>query len=179
MRLYLDSRKMKSRITPKPIDPTKALESVMDDDAGGTVLFVGTIRNQTDGKKVKGLEYEVYRKMAKREIAKLEEEVKKRWRIKSIRMVHREGKLKVGEVSVVVAVSAEHRGEAFDAARYAIDRIKESFPIWKREKFSGGRKVWAKGIPIRSNPVSTEPERESKASPQEIGHPHKRSLVEA
>ena len=151
----------------------------MDEEAGGTVLFVGTIRNQTEGKKVKGLEYEVYRKMAKREIAKLEEDVRKRWPIKSIRMVHREGKLKVGEVSVVVAVSAEHRGEAFDAARYAIDRIKESFPIWKREKFSGGRKVWAKGVPIQSAPASTEPGGESTANPQEIERQHRRSLVEA
>ena len=169
---------MKSRVTRKPIDPAKALESVMDDDVGGTVLFVGTIRNQTDGKKVKGLEYEVYRKMAKREIAKLEEEIRKRWPIKSIRMVHREGKLRVGEVSVVVAVSAEHKGEAFDAARYAIDRIKESFPIWKREKFSGGRKIWAKGIPIRSIPASSQRMSESNASRQEIEPRHRRSLAE-
>ena len=170
---------MKSRISRKPICPAKALKSVRDEEAGGTVLFIGTIRNQTYGKTVKGLEYEVYRKMAKREIAKLEEEIRKRWPIKSIRMVHRQGKLKVGEVSVVVAVSAEHRGEAFDAARYAIDRIKESFPIWKREKFRGGRKVWAKGIPIQSTPVSTGPEGESTANPREIEPQHRRSLVEA
>ena len=170
---------LKSRISRKPINPAKALKSVMDEEAGGTVLFIGTIRNQTDGKKVKGLEYEVYCKMAKREIANLEVEIRKRWPIKSIRMVHREGKLKVGEVSVVVAVSAEHRGEAFDAARYAIDRIKESFPIWKREKFSGGRKVWAKGIPIRSIPAPSPPVSESNASRQEIERQHRRSLVEA
>ena len=170
---------MKSRITRKPIDPAKALESVMSDDAGGTVIFVGTIRNQTNGEEVRGLEYEVYRKMAKREIAKLEEEIRKRWPIKSIRMVHREGKLKVGEVSVVVAVSAEHRGEAFDAARYAIDRIKESFPIWKRENLRGGRKVWAKGVPIQSTPAPSQPVSESEASPREIEPQHKRSLVEA
>ena len=170
---------MKSRITRNPIDATKVLESVMDEEAGGTVLFIGTIRNRTDGRKVKGLEYEVYRKMAKREIGKLEEEIRKRWPIKSIRMAHREGKLKVGEVSVAVAVSAEHRGEAFDAARYAIDRIKESFPIWKRENFSGRRKVWAKGVPIQSTPVSTEPVGESIVNLQEIEHPHKRSPVEA
>ena len=106
---------MKSRISRKSIDPAKALESVMDEDAGGIVLFVGTIRNQTNGKKVKGLEYEVYRRMAERQIAKLEKEIRKRWPIKSIRLVHREGKLKVGEVSVVVAVSAVHREEAFEA----------------------------------------------------------------
>ena len=167
---------LKSGISRKPINPAKVLKSVNDEEAGGTVLFIGTIRNQTDGKKVKGLDYEVYRKMAKREIAKLEEEIRKRWPIKSIRMIHREGKLKVGEVSVVVAVSAEHRGEAFDAARYAIDMIKESFPIWKREKFSGGRKVWAKGIRIQSFPP---PIRESNASPKGIETQRRRSLVEA
>ena len=170
---------LKSRISQKPINPAEVFESVTDEEAGGTVLFIGTIRNQTDGKKVKGLEYEVYRKMAKREIAKLEEEIRKRWPIKSIRMVHREGKLKVGEVSVVIAVSAEHRGEAFDAARYAIDRIKESFPIWKREKFSGGRKVWAKGIPIQSIPTPSQPVSESNANPREIERQHRRNLVEA
>ena len=135
---------MKSRISRKSIDPAKALESVMDEDAGGIVLFVGTIRNQTNGKEVKGLEYEVYRLMAKRQIAKLEKEIRKRWPIKSIRLVHREGKLKVGEVSVIVAVSAAHRDEAFEAAKYAIDRIKDSFPIWKREKFRGSHYGWVK-----------------------------------
>ncbi len=170
---------MKSRITRKPIDPAQALESVMDDDAGGTVLFVGTIRNQTNGKRVKGLEYEVYRRMAERRIAKLEEEIRRRWPVKSIRLVHREGKLKVGEVSVVVAVSAVHRGEAFEAARYAIDRIKESFPIWKREKFRRGRHAWVEGTPIQSYPASDPEISESHTSPREIVPRHKRSLVEA
>ena len=147
---------MKSRISRKRIDPSKALESVMDEDAGGIVLFVGTIRNQTKGKEVKGLDYEVYRPMAERQIAKLEEEIRKRWPVRSIRLIHREGRVKVGEVSVVVAVSAVHREEAFEAARYAIDRIKESFPIWKREKFRGGRYAWVKGTPIQSYPVQTE-----------------------
>ena len=79
---------MKSRVSRKPIDPTKALESVMDEDAGGIVLFVGTIRNQTKGKEVKGLEYEVYRPMAELQIARLEEEIRKRWPVKSIRLIH-------------------------------------------------------------------------------------------
>jgi molybdopterin synthase catalytic subunit len=170
---------LKSRITRKPIDPAKALESVMDEYAGGTVLFVGTIRNRTDGKEVKGLEYEVYHRMAERQIAKLEEEIRKRWPVKSIRLVHREGELKIGEVSVVVAVSAVHRGEAFDAARYAIDRIKESFPIWKREKFRGGRYSWAKGTPIQSYPASAPTISEPHTSPRGIVRRRKRSLVEA
>ena len=170
---------MKSRISRKSIDPAKALESVMDENAGGIVLFVGTIRNQTNGKKVKGLEYEVYRGMAERQTAKLEKEVRKRWPIKSIRLVHREGKLKVGEVSVVVAVSAVHREEAFEAARYAIDRVKESFPIWKRERLRRGRYAWVKGTPIRSYPASDPATSELQTNPQGIVRPRTRSLVEA
>jgi len=170
---------LKSRISRKPIDPTKALESVMDEDAGGIVLFVGTIRNQTKGKEVKGLEYEVYRPMAELQIARLEEEIRKRWPVKSIRLIHREGRLKVGEVSVVVAVSAMHREEAFEAARYAIDRIKESFPIWKREKFKGGRYAWVKGTPIQSYPASDRAISDSQTNSRETVRPRTRSLVEA
>src|SRR5712692_8105243 len=151
----------------------------MDEDAGGIVLFVGTIRNQTNGKRVKGLEYEVYRRMAERQIVKLEGEVRKRWPVKSIRLVHREGKLKVGEVSVVVAVSGVHREEAFEAARYAVDRVKESFPIWKREKLERGRYAWVKGTPIQSYPASDRSISESETSPREIVRPRTRSLVEA
>ena len=169
---------MKSRIKRKPIDPAKVLESVMDEDAGGIVLFVGTIRNRTKGREVKGLEYEVYRRMAERQIVKLEGEIMKRWPVKSIRLVHREGKLKVGEVSVVVAVSAVHREEAFEAARYAIDRIKESFPIWKREKFRRGRYAWVEGTPIQTYPASV-PASEQHTSPREIVRQRTRSLVEA
>ena len=170
---------MKSRISRKRIDPSKALESVMDEDAGGIVLFVGTIRNQTRGKEVKGLEYEVYRPMAERQIARLEEEIRRRWPVKSIRLIHREGRLKVGEVSVVVAVSAMHREEAFEAARYAIDRIKESFPIWKREKFRGGRYAWVKGTPIQSYPASDRAISDSQTNSRETVRPRTRSLVEA
>ncbi len=170
---------MKSRISQKPIDPAKALASVMNDDAGGTVLFIGTIRNQTDGKRVKGLEYQVYRRMAQREIAELEKEIRKRWPVKSITLVHREGKLKVGDVSVVVAISAPHRGEAFDAARYAIDRIKDSFPIWKREKFKGGRYAWVKGTPIKNNHTSVPEEEEPETKVPGIVRLRTRSLVEA
>jgi molybdopterin synthase catalytic subunit len=170
---------LKSRISQKSIDPTKALASVMDDDAGGIVLFVGTVRNRTDGRQVKGLEYQVYRRMAQREIAKLEEEIKRRWPVKSIKLVHREGKLKVGDVSVVIAVSAPHRGEAFDAARYAIDRIKDSFPIWKREKFKGGRYEWVKGTPIQSHSSSALKVGGPETRMRGIVRQHTRSLVEA
>jgi molybdopterin synthase catalytic subunit len=138
-----------SGIVRRSIDPSKVLESVMDPEAGGIVLFVGTVRNRTGSESVKGLEYEVYRTMAQQKFAELEKEIRRRWPVKSLTMIHREGKLKIGEVSVVVAVSAVHRREAFEAARFAIERIKRSFPIWKREKLEGDRYSWVRGTPIQ------------------------------
>ncbi len=138
-----------SVIVRKRIDPAKVLESVQDVSAGGAVLFVGTIRNRNAGKRVEKLEYQAYRAMAERRMEEIESQVKKKWNIVKIRMVHREGLLNVGEVSVAVAVSAEHRAEAFEAARYAIERIKHSLPIWKKEKLVGGGSEWLKGVPIQ------------------------------
>lgn len=140
---------MKSGITEKPIDPAEVLVSIRDDSAGGSVIFVGTVRKSNRGKAVRALEYETYRAMADRRILELEKEVRKRWPIKGMRIVHREGILRVGEVSVAVAVSAVHRAEAFEAARFTIDTIKKSLPIWKRETLKGGRRVRARGTPIR------------------------------
>ena len=136
------------RITRRPIDPARVLASVADDSAGGAVLFVGTIRNRSDGKKVRGLAYEVYREMAVKKMDEIEVMARKRWPVKKIAMVHRYGDLEVGEVSVAVAVSCEHRAEAFEACRYAIDTIKGSLPLWKKEKMAGGAEGWVKGTPI-------------------------------
>ncbi len=137
----------KSSIRGAPIDPSEILAEVKDDLAGGTVLFVGTIRSRSGGRRVDQLEYQVYAKMAEKRMREIESEVKKRWPVKRISMVHRTGVLGVGEVSVVVAVSSEHRAEAFEACRYAIDRIKSSLPLWKREG-SGKKRAWVKGTPI-------------------------------
>lgn len=166
---------MKSGIVRRPIDPSKVLESVMDPEAGGIVLFVGTIRNQTGAKMVKGLEYEVYRPMAQRRIRVLEQEIRRRWPVKSVTMIHREGGLKIGEVSMAVAVSAAHRREAFDAARYAIEQIKRSFPIWKRERLQGGRHSWVSGTPIQK----TSARLATKITRRGIVRPRKRIQVEA
>jgi len=110
---------------------------------------LGTVRNHSNGKGVKGIEYETYRTMAEKCLAEVEKEVKRRWPVKKVAMIHREGRLSVGEISVAVAVSSEHRAEAFEAARFAIDRIKTSAPIWKRELLRGGRKRWVDGVPIQ------------------------------
>ncbi len=167
---------LKSGIVNKAIDPTRILNSVMREDAGGTVMFIGTIRDATNGKEVKGLEYEVYRRMAERRLSELENEIKERWPIKSIRIVHREGKLNVGDVSVVVAVSAAHRREAFEAARFSIERLKRSFPIWKRESLASGQKTWARGTPIQSGFHARGASRSGR--PGNVRR-HRRTLVEA
>ncbi len=140
--------KAKVTITKRPIDPGEVLDSVADRTAGGTVVFVGTVRNQNHGKRVVGLEYEAYKEMAESSMAEIAKDIGRRWPVRKLAMVHRVGSLEVGEASVVVAASAEHRAEAFEACRYGIDTIKTTLPLWKRETFSGGAKAWTEGTPI-------------------------------
>jgi molybdopterin synthase catalytic subunit len=123
------------------------LENVKDDAAGATVLFLGTVRNHNDGYAVSAIYYEAYIKMAQETMAKIEATIK-RWNLKKFAAVHRIGNLKIGEVSVAIAVSSEHRAEAFEAGRYAIDRIKTEVPIWKKEMTGGKGGVWAEGTQV-------------------------------
>lgn len=139
----------RDRITKKRIFPERLLREVKADSAGGTVVFIGTIRNRSKHGTVAGLEYQVYRRMAEKRMKKIESDVARKWPVSKVRLVHREGSLKVGDVSVVVAVSAEHRAEAFEACRYAIDRVKSTLPIWKKEKL-GRSGTWVEGSPIES-----------------------------
>jgi molybdopterin synthase catalytic subunit len=138
-------------ISEHPIDVGKLLASVRDASAGATVLFLGTVRNHNDDYMVSGIYYDAYIRMAEEAVAKIEAESVKKWDLKRIATAHRIGNLNVGEVSVAIAVSSEHRAEAFEAGRYAIDRIKSEVPIWKKEIISGKGGVWAKGTPIGEN----------------------------
>jgi molybdopterin synthase catalytic subunit len=135
-------------ISEHPIDVEKLLANVSDDSACATVLFLGTVRNHNNGYAVSGIYYEAYIKMAEEAVAKIEEEAVKKWNLKKFAAVHRIGNLKIGEVSVAVAVSSEHRAEAFEAGRYAIDRIKVEAPIWKKEMMSSEGGIWAQGTPM-------------------------------
>jgi molybdopterin synthase catalytic subunit len=135
-------------LTKTAIDPAEVLKLVRDESAGGTVVFLGTIRRRSERRAVTLLEYEVYREMAQQRMLQIEREVRGKWPVKKMVMVHRYGTLKVGEISVAVAVSSEHRGEAFEACRYAIDEIKRRLPMWKRESWRGGRASWVRGRPI-------------------------------
>lgn len=132
-------------ITENAIDLGKVLSAVQDSSAGGTVLFVGSVRDHNDRGPVFEIYYEAYRAMAEGKIAEIELEIRKRWKINKFAAVHRTGALGIGEVSVAVAVSAEHREEAFEGCHYAIDAIKKSVPIWKKE-VTGSNALWAEGI---------------------------------
>lgn len=128
-------------IVHEPIDCARLLASVADPSCGATVLFLGTTRNYNAGREVVRLEYEAYEDMAEREMAKIAHEAHSRWQLGKITLVHRLGTVPLGEASVAVAVSAPHRADAFAAAQFAMDAIKTTVPIWKKEHFAGGE-VW-------------------------------------
>jgi MoaE-MoaD fusion protein len=123
------------------IDVAALEREVADPAAGAIVSFTGTTRRDNAGRIVLRLEYEAYEPMALSEMRKLASEAAQRWKIVRIAIAHRVGVVEIGETSVAIAVSAAHRGEAFEACRFAIDRLKETVPIWKKEHFEGGE-VW-------------------------------------
>lgn len=132
------ARQRLMKVVDGPIDEI-ALESQVRTDADGAVIvFRGVARRQSRGREVVHLEYEAYPEMAEKVMAQIGEEIKQRWPISAVAIVHRTGVLEIGQASVVVAVSAPHRGEAFEAAKYAIDRLKQIVPIWKKEVWSDG-----------------------------------------
>ena len=141
---------MSRSISNAPIETEKIIADVMDDSAGGTAVFIGTVRNRNEGKRVTSLEYQVYARMAEAKMKEIEAETRKKWPVKRMRLVHRVGQLSVGEVSVVVAVSCVHRGDAFEACRFAIDRVKQTLPLWKNEMDDSGKKKWVQGSPIET-----------------------------
>lgn len=128
-------------IVSGPIDAAAVTAAVADPGSGATVTFFGTTRDHNDGRRVTRLEYEAYPEMALAEIRKIGAAALQRWPIARIAIVHRIGVVPLGEASVVIAVSAAHRQAAFEACHFAIDRLKEVVPIWKKEHFDGGE-VW-------------------------------------
>jgi molybdopterin synthase catalytic subunit len=135
--------------THDDIDYHALTEQVRRPDCGGVVLFLGTVRDLTDGKVTVALDYEAYPGMAEKKMAEIERETRQRWPVGEIALVHRLGHLDVGAVSVAVAVSSPHRAEAFEACRYAIDRLKELVPIWKKENWADGSMEWVHPDPAR------------------------------
>ena len=132
-------------VSTEPIDLPSLFTFVSSPQAGAIVTFIGTVREFSRGKKVTALTYEAYEPMAKRELMRIAEEMLSHWQLCKIAIVHRTGTLSVGKVSVAILVSAPHRSDAFEAARFAIERIKEIVPIWKREHFEDGTSDWVEG----------------------------------
>jgi len=130
------------RIQQEPIDHAALMEQVRRSHCGAVVGFLGTVRDLTGDRVTLWLEYEAYPGMAEAKLAEIEADVRARWPVGEIALVHRVGRLEVGEVSVAVAVSCPHRGDAFDACRYAMDRLKELVPIWKKENWADGSSEW-------------------------------------
>ena len=135
-------------LTHDLIDYHGLTEQVRRSDCGAVVTFLGTVRDLTDGKVTIALDYEAYPDMAEKKMAEIERDTRQRWPVGEIAMVHRLGHLDVGDVSVAVAVSCPHRAQAFEACRYAIDRLKEVVPIWKKENWADGSTEWVHPVQI-------------------------------
>jgi molybdopterin synthase catalytic subunit len=130
----------------EPLSEQTALDFVKTNDTGGIVTFVGTVRNQTKGNQVMKLDFEAYEPMAISEMRKIAEQAVVKFSLNKIAVHHRIGSLAIGEVPVVIAVSAPHRKAAFAACEYCIDTLKETVPIWKKEYFRDGE-VWVSATP--------------------------------
>ena len=133
-------------LSSQPLSEDNCLNAVSDDGAGGTVVFVGTVRNQTKGKRVVRLEFEAYGPLAEKEMRKIADSVVDKWQALHVAIHHRVGVLDIGEAPVIIAVSTPHRKAAFEACEYAIDTLKETVPIWKKEIFEDGE-VWVAAHP--------------------------------
>jgi molybdopterin synthase catalytic subunit len=134
------------KITEKPIDVQKVIDTATSLEAGAVNVFIGTVRNAAQGKNVVWLEYEAYEAMAITEIKKIIDTASHRWPLLGWAVSHRIGTLKPGEVAVVVAVSSPHRRESFEACQFIIDTVKAKVPIWKKEVFEDGEE-WISASP--------------------------------
>jgi molybdopterin synthase catalytic subunit len=120
-------------LSDRPLDEAEIVQRVAGPDTGGVVTFVGTVRNRARGHSIEFLEYEAYPEMAEREMEKIADEAGVRWPGTRVAIAHRVGHLKIGDAAVVIAACAPHRAEAFEACRFAIDTLKVTVPIWKKE----------------------------------------------
>jgi len=128
------------------LNPQDCIDYVASSSAGGSTVFIGTVRNQTKGKRVVRLEFESYAPMAISEMRKIAEQAAEKWSAEKISIHHRVGVLDIGEIAVVIAVATPHRKAAFEACEYCIDTLKETVPIWKKEIFEDGE-VWVAAHP--------------------------------
>jgi molybdopterin synthase catalytic subunit len=133
------------RLGSEPLDPSTVIEEVRSDQAGAVATFIGTTRIESRGRTVHYLEYEAYGGMAEKVMAELADELKERYDLCEVAIAHRTGRVDIGDLSVVIAVSAPHRADALAACRDAIDRLKEIVPLWKKEIYEGGEEWIGRG----------------------------------
>jgi molybdopterin synthase catalytic subunit len=126
------------RLQSEPIEIAELISSVADDSDGAISLFLGRVRDSSRGRDVLYLEYQAYDEMAQREIARIAQEAAARFALSAVAIIHRTGKVEIGEISVGVAAASVHRAEAMEGCRFIIDNLKKSVPIWKKEFYEGG-----------------------------------------
>lgn len=129
-------------LTREPIDTAALLARATKPEAGAVVLFLGTTREMTDGRRTMSLDYEAYDEMAERKLAELEAEARRRWPLVECSIVHRLGRVPLAEASVAIVVSTPHRADAFAAGQWLIDTLKRDVPIWKQEHSADGTSEW-------------------------------------
>ena len=134
------------KLLDRPLAPESCISFVTDPAAGGMALFIGTVRDSTKERKVIRLEFEAYKPMAISEMTKIAQQAYEKWPIKKIAIHHRIGHLSIEEIAVIIAVTTPHRAAAFEACQYAIDTLKQTVPIWKKEIFEDGA-VWVSAHP--------------------------------
>ncbi|HEX6939785.1 MAG TPA: molybdenum cofactor biosynthesis protein MoaE [Longimicrobiales bacterium] len=136
---------MRAWITAEPLDAARVLAEVGAPADGAVLLFLGTVRDHNDGRPVAGVRYEAYVEMAEQVLAEIAAEAAARLGTDRLAVAHRIGELRVGDVSVAIAVSSPHRAEAYEASRYVIEEIKKRLPVWKAERYVDGTARWLEG----------------------------------
>ncbi len=129
-------------LTHDPIDITAVTESVRSTQSGAVLVFLGTVREMTGDRQTVALDYDAYPEMAVAKMKELEQQAREKWPVDRLAIVHRLGHLELGDVSVIVAVSCPHRGDAFDAGKWLIDTLKVTVPVWKKENWADGTTEW-------------------------------------
>lgn len=137
----------RAAIVHEPIDREQVLQAIKRPEDGACAVFEGIVRNHSRGRRTLYLDYEAYEPMALKEMESLAEQALQRFSVREVALVHRLGRLEIGETSVLVVVASAHRGPAFEACRWLIDALKRTVPIWKKEHFEDGA-VWADGEPF-------------------------------
>jgi molybdopterin synthase catalytic subunit len=146
-----------SALTRLPIDAEERVAAAKRGEDGAVVVFDGIVRNHTRGRQTLHLDYEAYEEMAAKQMQELASEARTRFDVRQVTMIHRLGRLEVGETSVLIVVASAHRAQAFEACRWLIDTLKKMVPIWKKETFVDGA-VWAAGEPFPENLAAAPPE---------------------